>query len=78
MSNKLIVGSLLLLASGIAAAHDDCADKRSRDEAKCRIEHTPGHVASAPEMQVASAGAALALLAGGIIVLRGRRTARKA
>lgn len=77
MSNKLIVGALLLLASGVAAAHDDCADKRSRDEWKCRDQHTPSRVESAPEMQIASAGAALALLAGGIIVLRGRRTARK-
>jgi hypothetical protein len=32
---------------------------------------------SAPEISVSSAGAALALLAGSLIVLRGRRTARQ-
>jgi hypothetical protein len=73
MSKKVIVGALLALVSSLAVAHDDCAEKRGREFNKCR----PNHVATAPEMQIASAGAALALLAGGIIVLRGRRTARK-
>ena len=76
MSNKLVVGALLLLASGIAAAHD-CSERGRHVDEKCRNERTPPHAVSAPEMEVASAGAALALLAGGIIVLRGRKAASK-
>ena len=75
MSKQLTIGALLLLASGIASAHK-CEDvqsfsaDRKHDFSSCKVN-------AAPEMEIASAGAALALLVGGVIVLRGRKAAKK-
>ncbi len=75
MSKSSVVGALLLLASGVVSAKD--CDKRdsgfgwfAESDRNCRVHE-------APEVEIASAGAALALLVGGVIVLRGRKSRKK-
>ena len=67
MSKKLVVGAVLMLACGLVAAHDEIKPRS----------HPVRHAMEAPEMEAASAAGALALLVGGVIVLRGRKAAKK-
>jgi hypothetical protein len=71
MSKILAAGTIALLLSGFATASDwqtgayDFAAKK------------PKKTVAAPEIDSASAGAALVLLAGGLIVVFSRKTVKK-
>ncbi len=71
MSKKLAAAAIALLASGYALA--DGSDNGGWDNGKYK--KTPP--VAAPEIDAASGAAALALLAGGLVVLYGRKTVKK-
>jgi hypothetical protein len=71
MSKILAAAAISLLVSGSALANG--WDKCGWDNGwNCKT-----HTVSAPEIDSASGAAALALLAGGLIVLFGRKTVKK-
>jgi hypothetical protein len=73
MSKLVAASAIALLLSGYAAAKDwQTAD--FDDYAKNK---KPKKTVAAPEIDSTSAGAALVLLAGGLIVVFGRKTVKK-
>ena len=65
---KLVASTVLMLAlSGVAAAGGD---------KPCGLQCPTPPSVKAPEINATSAAAALTLLLGGLVVLRGRRTGR--
>lgn len=68
MYRMLAAGALTLVLSGIAGAHG------SYNPPSWHEPWTPGPTFRAPEIDPASAGAAVTLLLGSLIVLRGRKT----
>ena len=71
MSKKIAAAAIALLVSGYALA--DVRDNDGGDSGK----HKKTHTVAAPEIDSATGAAALALLAGGLIVLYGRKTVKK-
>ena len=71
MSKILAAGSLALLLSGYAAANNWHTEEFEKSSKKHK------HTVAAPEIDSTSAGAALMLLAGGLIVVFSRKTVRK-
>lgn len=71
MSKILAAAAIVLLVSGSALANGWDNDSRDKDKNK------KTHSVAAPEMDSASGAAALALLAGGLIVLYGRKTVKQ-
>jgi hypothetical protein len=71
MSKILAAGSLVLLLSGYATANNWQTEGSEKSPEKHK------HTVAAPEIDSTSAGAALALLAGGLIVVFSRKTVRK-
>ncbi len=71
MSKLLTASAMLLLVSGVALAHVDkpCYDTSGRDLVCKKLPYQ-----AAPEMNATSAAAALTLLVGGLLVLRGRKS----
>ena len=72
---KLALAAMMLLSTG-SAAFAGSGEKCTRILfwEICRPKPTQHHPVSAPEIDPASALAALALMAGGLAVLRGRRS----
>jgi hypothetical protein len=71
MSKILAAGAIALLMSGYASA----SDWQTNDFDNASKKHKKS--VDAPEMDATSAGAALLLLGGGLIVLFGRKTVKK-
>jgi hypothetical protein len=71
MSKILAAAAIVLLVSGSALANG--FDSDGWDKGK----HKKTHTVAAPEIDSASGAAALALLAGGLVVLYGRKTVKK-
>jgi len=71
MSKILAAGSLALLLSGYATANNWQTEGSEKSSKKHK------HTVAAPEIDSTSAGAALVLLAGGLIVVFSRKTVRK-
>lgn len=68
MVRKLVLAAALLMIAGTASAgHRD--DQGDRDDAH----DSDRHDMKAPEIDPSSAMAGLSLMAGGLVVLRGRR-----
>jgi hypothetical protein len=75
MSKILAAAAIALLVSGSALANG--WDNDGWDKGKDKDKDKKTHTAAAPEIDSASGAAALALLAGGLIVLYGRKTVKK-
>ena len=74
----ILMSVLAIAVAGVGVARADGGDDgwhRCKHEYSRDCEYRQRHVA-APEIDPASAASALALLAGGIVVLRGRRALR--
>ena len=71
MSKLLVAGTVALAVTGLAAANLAAANSSELDS------NPKKHTVAAPEIDAASAGAALMLLGGGLIVLFGRKTVAK-
>jgi hypothetical protein len=71
MSKILAAGSLALLLSGYATANNWQTEGSEKSPKKHK------RTVAAPEIDSTSAGAALVLLAGGLIVVFSRKTVRK-
>lgn len=70
---KIMFATLLLSLAAVTTAYAGDNKGWSFDFHR----YTPGHPSAAPEIDPASAGSALTLLAGGLAVIRGRRAKRK-
>ena len=71
MSKILAASTIALLLSGYATANNWQSEGFDNSSKKHK------HTVAAPEIDSASAGAALVLLAGGLIVVFSRKTAKK-
>jgi len=71
MSKILAAGTIALLLSGYATAKNGQPGKFDNSSKK------PKRTVAAPEIDSTSAGAALMLLAGGLIVVFSRKTVKK-
>jgi hypothetical protein len=71
-TQALTLAILLLGAAGIASADQDKGDRESHE----RLHGRGSPALQAPEIDPASMVAALTLLGGALVVLRGRRTVK--
>jgi hypothetical protein len=73
MSRIVSASVISLLMSGYAFAHGHVGQDNNFDG----LAKKPNKAVAAPEMDSTSAGAAMVLLGGGLIVLFGRKTVKK-
>lgn len=71
---KILLAAVLMAAAGTASAGEVCFWGFCFEVPSPHKPEAPSHGASAPEIDPASALSGFALLAGSLIVLRGRRT----